>query len=126
MEDDSRRLARHLAGEPRQVAAQITLDETRLVCGGDRDCRAQSRQPIRLLGPDQRFEPCHLSWVREIYRIEIEAGPPRDMRQHLGERRGAGHGAGKSGCLLASTYGSEPPSAVIVPVKIGQEAEAGR
>jgi hypothetical protein len=124
VKDDERGTPRGLAAELRKtVSEQIALHHPGLARSRDPQGSPQMREPLRLLGPDQRLQPCPLRRICGVERIEVQPCPPDDVRhcrRHGCRRAGP---TGKGGRFRLDDHRTDQCAPIIVAVEVGQQTK---
>lgn len=127
MKYDDGRPGRGLRDHGGQILAQVPACHGGRGVPRHRDHRAQPRQTVPMLRPDEVLEPGDVLLIGDVERIEVETGAPDDLRMFRRQRRRCGHFARKHRRVQPGrTGGGQRLPAPVVPVVIGEKAQTRR
>lgn len=80
VKDDDGCIGRCLSDQRRQILRQISGHKTRRATLCDRNRGLQPIKAQLMFGPDQLFQPGHISIATDVKRVQIQPNPPDDIR----------------------------------------------
>jgi len=121
--DDQGGPGRGLGGQRGQVGEQVTAVDGRRVAAGGGDRGGEPVLAVALPRPHQAGQPADVVLAGDIERVEVEPGPPGDVRHPGRQRHRAAHGAAQRRRVRVAA--GDPVAVVVVAVAVEQQGQPG-